>query len=137
MECGRIYDYSISISSDNNNWITIIPQATSASNAEWTIEEFTPVGARYVQIHLLTNNQSTWQGYGKQSFMGIIAAEDVTPPQVVSAELMSSTNLLINFSEALKSSIAQNKSNYLINNGITVSSAVLSGTQVSRYLGSL
>ena len=37
----------------------------------------------------------------------------------------------MNFSETLNSSTAQNKSNYLISNGINVSSAVLSGTQVT------
>jgi hypothetical protein len=45
--------------------------------------------------------------------------------------LTNPTTLVVNFSEALNSSSAQNKSNYLINNEITVVSAVLSGTQVT------
>ena len=59
---GRVYNYSILISSDNNNWVTIVSQATSASNEEWTIDEFPAVDARYVQIHFINNNQSTWAG---------------------------------------------------------------------------
>jgi len=56
---------------------------------------------------------------------------DVTPPRVVSATLTSTTKLVIVFSEALNSSTAQNKNNYSISNGVSVSSAVLSGTQVT------
>ena len=56
---------------------------------------------------------------------------DITPPQVVSASLTNSTTLVINFSEPLNNNTAQNKNNYSINNGISVSSAVLSGTQVT------
>ena len=59
------------------------------------------------------------------------AAADVTPPQVVSAALTNSTTLVVNFSETLNSTTAQNKSNYSITNGISVSSVVLSGTQVT------
>ena len=67
---GRIYNYSISISSDHNNWITIIPQATSALNEEWTIDEFPPVSARYVQVHFINNNQSTWAGLWEGEIWG-------------------------------------------------------------------
>ena len=59
------------------------------------------------------------------------SAEDVTLPQVVSASLTNSTTLVINFSEILDLATAQNINNYSINNGINVSSAVLSGTQVT------
>ena len=68
---GRVYDYSISISSDHNNWVTIVPQATSASNEEWTIDEFPAVDARYVQVHFINNNQSTWAGLWEGEIWGI------------------------------------------------------------------
>ena len=68
---GRVYDYSISISTDNNNWITVVSQATSASNEEWTVEEFTPVDARYVQVQFINNNQSTWAGLWEAEIWGI------------------------------------------------------------------
>lgn len=44
--------------------------------------------------------------------------------------MTSSTSLVLNFSEVLNTNSAQNSSNYSITNGINVSSAVLTGTQV-------
>ncbi len=79
MECGRVYNYSISISNDNNNWTTVIPQATSASNEEWTIDEFPPVNARYVQVHFINNNQSTWAGLWEGEIWGIDSASLIDP----------------------------------------------------------
>ena len=67
---GRVYNYSISISSDNNNWITIVPEATSTSNEEWTIDEFPLVNARFVQVHFINNNQSTWAGLWEGEIWG-------------------------------------------------------------------
>ena len=72
---GRVYDYSISISTDNNNWITIIPQTTSASNEEWTVDQFSEVNARYVRIHFINNNQSTWAGLWEAEIWG----KELTP----------------------------------------------------------
>jgi len=67
---GRYYDYSISISTDHNNWITIIPQRISVSNEEWTVDEFTPVEARYVRVHFINNNQSPWAGLWEAEIWG-------------------------------------------------------------------
>jgi hypothetical protein len=68
---GRVYDYSVSVSSDNNNWVTIVPQSISASNQEWTIDEFSSVNARYVRINFINNNQSTWAGLWEAEIWGI------------------------------------------------------------------
>ena len=68
---GRVYSYSISISSDNNNWVTIVSQATSASNEEWTIDEFQAVDARYVKVDFINNNQSDWAGLWEGEIWGI------------------------------------------------------------------
>jgi hypothetical protein len=76
---GRVYDYSISISSDNNNWVTIVPQAISASNVEWTIDEFPLVNARYLRVHFINNNQSTWAGLWEAEIWGTNATV-VNPP---------------------------------------------------------
>ncbi|MBK7631106.1 MAG: discoidin domain-containing protein [Ignavibacteriales bacterium] len=76
---GRVYDYSISISSDNNNWITIVSQATSVSNEEWTVEEFSPVDARYVRVHFINNNQSTWAGLWEAEIWGVDGPTVVDP----------------------------------------------------------
>ena len=69
-DAGRVYDYSVSISSDRNKWITVVPQTTSALNEEWTVEEFPPVNARYVQVHFINNNQSAWAGLWEGEIWG-------------------------------------------------------------------
>jgi hypothetical protein len=68
---GRVYNYSISVSNDHSNWNTIIPQSTSASNEEWTIDEFSPVDARYIRVHFTNNNQSTWAGLWEGEIWGV------------------------------------------------------------------
>ena len=78
---GRIYNYSVSISSDNNNWVTIVPQATSASNEEWAIDEFPAVDARYVRVHFINNNQSTWAGLWEGEIWGTNATVNNPPNQ--------------------------------------------------------
>ena len=78
---GRIYNYSISISSDHNNWVNIVSQAISASNQEWTIDEFPAVSARYVQIHFINNNQSTWAGLWEGEIWGTNATVNNPPNQ--------------------------------------------------------
>lgn len=57
---------------------------------------------------------------------------DRTPPTIVSAYLQTETMLVVNFSEALDRITAENKANYVINNGIQVKTAFLSAydTQV-------
>ncbi len=56
---------------------------------------------------------------------------DITPPEVVSATLIDSNTVNIIFSEPIEQSGAQNENNYSINNGITVLSASLSGSEVT------
>ena len=51
---------------------------------------------------------------------------DTTPPTIISANLTSSETLVITFSEAIQQIGAETSANYNINNGIIVSSAVLS-----------
>jgi hypothetical protein len=67
---GRIYNYSISVSNDHNNWITIVPPTTSTSNQEWTIDEFPAVNVRYVRVHFINNNQSNWAGLWEGQIWG-------------------------------------------------------------------
>ena len=67
---GRVYNYSISTSTDHNSWTTIISQTTSVSNQEWTVDEFTAVSARYVRVHFIDNNQSTWAGLWEAEIWG-------------------------------------------------------------------
>lgn len=51
--------------------------------------------------------------------------QDVTPPQLVSATLVDPTTLRVQFSEPVDRAIAENVSNYAINNGIQISVATL------------
>ena len=63
--------------------------------------------------------------------LNYVINSDVTPPQLVSASMSDLTTLVLNFSEQLESSTAQNINNYAISNGISVSNAVLSFSQVT------
>ena len=59
---GRIYEYSIQISNDENNWNEIVSNASSSSQA-WTFNDFSPVlSTRYIRIICESNNQSNWAG---------------------------------------------------------------------------
>ena len=76
------------------------------------------------------NNTTLWNPGASQNLNYLINS-DVTPPQLVSASMSDLTTLVLNFSEELNSSTAQNINNYTITNGINVSSATLSSTQVT------
>jgi len=80
---GRVYNYSISVSIDNNNWNTIVPQSTSASNEEWTIDEFSLVSAKYVRVNFINNNQSDWAGLWEGEIWGpdLPASVETTLPE--------------------------------------------------------
>ena len=90
---GRVYSYSILISSDNNNWVTIVSQATSASNEEWTIDEFPAVDARYVKVDFINNNQSDWAGLWEGEIWGI--SSTVVDP--INSELPDEFSLYQNY----------------------------------------
>ena len=113
-----------------NNGITVSSAVLSGSQVTLTTSTHVS-GAYTVTINNVTDlaGNLTNPNFNTANYNYIVA--DLIPPQVVSAASINSTKLVINFSEALTSSTAQNKNNYLINNGITVSSAVLSGTQVT------
>jgi hypothetical protein len=127
-DAGRTYNYTIQISTDSISWTAVKTNVVSLPQ-EWTQEIVGPINARYIKIIYLSNNQNTWAGLWEAEFWGNTG--DIAPPQVVSAALTNSTKLVINFSEALNSTSAQNKNNYTISNGVSVVSAVLSGTQVT------
>jgi len=80
---GRVYNYSISVSNDHSNWNTIVPQSTSASNEEWTIDEFSLVSARYVRVNFINNNQSDWAGLWEGEIWGpdLPASVETTLPE--------------------------------------------------------
>ncbi|MBC8182337.1 Ig-like domain-containing protein [candidate division KSB1 bacterium] len=67
------------------------------------------------------NNESAYSDEVSYS----LAASDETPPTLVSLQITSATNIEIIFSEQLNKTTAETISNYQINKGIVVSSAVL------------
>ncbi len=66
---GRIYNYSIKVSTDMNQWQEIVTNATSSSE-EWTVDEFGLVNARYVKIIFNSSNQGDWAGLWEGEIWG-------------------------------------------------------------------
>lgn len=60
--------------------------------------------------------------------------QDVLPPQLSRADLLDDNTLELVFSEPVNAQSAQNKSNYSISNGITITGATLSATQMQVWL---
>jgi hypothetical protein len=76
------------------------------------------------------NNTTMWNA-GTSQNLNFVLNSDVTAPQLLSATLNDLTTLVLYFSEQLNSSTAQNINNYSINNGISVSNAALSASEVT------
>jgi hypothetical protein len=55
----------------------------------------------------------------------VLAGNDISAPQVVTVSVITSTNVMIMFSESVDQVTAQNVANYSINKGVTVQQAVL------------
>jgi hypothetical protein len=66
---GRIYNYSIQVSTDSINWNQIITNIPSLAQ-EWSIEEVEPIETKYIKIILLSNNQSVYAGLWESEFWG-------------------------------------------------------------------
>ncbi|OGU60715.1 MAG: hypothetical protein A3K31_00195 [Ignavibacteria bacterium RIFOXYA12_FULL_35_25] len=67
---GRIYNYSISVSNDSVNWVSIVQNAAS-SNQEWTVNIFNPVEARFLKLELISNNQNEWATVWETEILGM------------------------------------------------------------------
>ena len=61
-------------------------------------------------------------------------AVDNLPPQLLRADLLDDNTLELSFNEPVEPLSAANRGNYLIDNGITVTSTALSGTQMQVWL---
>ena len=119
---GRIYNYSLLVSTDSLNWSDVRTDIQSSSQ-EWTVQEIGTIEARYLKIIFISNNQNTWAGLWEANFLGMA---DTTPPEVSSASLTNSTTLVINFSEPMDPASSVVLSNYVIGSGVTINSASLS-----------
>jgi hypothetical protein len=56
---GRIYNYSILVSTDNNNWTEVLSHLQSVSE-EWTMSELGGIRARYLRLIFHSSNQTSW-----------------------------------------------------------------------------
>ncbi len=73
----------------------------------------------------------TWVSYSLPNTSG---AADDTPPELAKIEVVSSTEIDMVFSEPVDKETAENAENYMINNNITVNSAVLDSNLVRIHL---
>ncbi|MRI00238.1 carbohydrate-binding protein [Kriegella sp. EG-1] len=67
-------------------------------------------------------------------FIGDGVSTDSSPPEVSSVEAMGSTQVKVQFSEYVTTATANQVSNYVIDNGITISSAVLQSDGLTVFL---
>jgi hypothetical protein len=93
-----------------------------ATNTSYTIDPVQPTdnGTQYSCV--VTNS------YGSKTSNAAILTvleTDSTPPNLVSASAESATSVELTFNEIMDGTTATNAANYTINNGITVSAAVL------------
>lgn len=71
---GRRYNYSISISNDKLNWVSIVDNALS-SNQEWTENVFNQIEARYLKLDLISNNQVGWATVWETEIWGYTSSQ--------------------------------------------------------------
>ena len=56
---GCIYQYSIYLSSDTNNWNEVVSNASS-DTTEWTVNNFQNQHAKYIKVSITGNNKNEW-----------------------------------------------------------------------------
>jgi hypothetical protein len=74
-QSGRIYKYSLSISNDKLNWVKVLENVQS-STQEWTENIFNQVGARYLKVDILSNNQNSYANVWETEIWGSISSEN-------------------------------------------------------------
>ncbi|MBI9070034.1 MAG: discoidin domain-containing protein [Melioribacteraceae bacterium] len=75
---GRVYQYSILVSEDNENWTKVIDNVSSSTN-EYTENEFAPISGRYVKVDLHGSNNSKWATIWE----GEIYGSEGTVPEII------------------------------------------------------
>ncbi len=66
---GRVYNYSVMASPDGDHWTEVVNNNPSAP-MEWTIDEFSPIKARYIKLVVLSSNESQFAGLWEAEFSG-------------------------------------------------------------------
>jgi len=120
----NVNNYSI------NNGINVISANISGSVVTLSTSEHA-VGPYTVTVNNVTDLAGNVINPNYNTASYNYTPPDVTPPDLLDAALNNSTTLVLTFSEQLNTSSAQNINNYSINNGISVTAATLSGSQVT------
>ncbi len=89
---GRIYNFSVQVSVDGVNWTEVLTDMVSSS-AQWSINQFDSVEARYVKLISLSNNESQWAGLWEAEIWG----PDQTTENVVVNKIPADFNLEQNY----------------------------------------
>jgi hypothetical protein len=85
---GRIYQYNVKVSSDMENWTTVVNNVNSASE-EWSNEEFSSVDGRYLELEILSStgpNSANWATVWEAEIWGIGTPKSVEDEEEVLAE---------------------------------------------------
>ncbi len=115
------------------------PKFKNIGSKDFSLQENSPAldagmtaGNPY-NIDIMGISRPQGQNYdmGAYEYNGGNPNPDTTPPEVTGASITNQTKVVVSFSEALQAAGAQNAANYSISGGVTVSSAVMNGTQVT------
>ena len=77
-DLGRIYQYTVRISVDMNNWVDVLTNVSSKAE-EWSEESFSSVEGRYVELEFIssTNNSGQWANLWEAELWGEGSANSV------------------------------------------------------------
>jgi hypothetical protein len=112
-----------------NNGINVTGISLSGSQVVLNTSEHT-AGIYLVTVNNVTDLSGNVISPANNTAAYTYVEPDITAPILQGVVLNSSTSLTVSFSEALTQSTAQNINNYSINNGINVTAASVSGSQV-------
>lgn len=142
----------------NNANSSVLIKVKKLPSGEWTLErDLTATGNSFVLEGSVIDNsittathtgfsitQSTASFFGKHFFDDLYVGPiivDTTPPELVSAEVLTANQVMLQFSEAVTVASAEVSSNYAFLPALTVQSAVLSSSDpkqvVITFTGSL
>ena len=88
---GVVYHYSVTASSDGVHWAELVSNQMSFSQ-EWTIDDFTPLYARYIKLSILNCNQEQYAGLWEAQILGPDETTGVEKDQKIPADFSLEQN---------------------------------------------